>query len=69
MKKIWLLAALLALSPVPGSAQTADELLNDGKNTDNVLIHSMGNGARATARSSRSTRPTSSAWFRSGARA
>ncbi len=43
MKKIWLLATVLTLSPVPGSAQTADELLNDGKNTDNVLIHSMGN--------------------------
>ena len=42
MKKISLLATVLALSPVPGSAQTADELLNDGKNTDNVLIHSMG---------------------------
>ncbi len=43
MKKIWLLATVLTLSPLPGSAQTADELLNDGKNTDNVLIHSMGN--------------------------
>ena len=47
MKKTWLLAALLALSPVPGAAQTADELLNDGKNTDNVLIHSMGNARRS----------------------
>jgi alcohol dehydrogenase (cytochrome c) len=47
MKKIWLLATVLALSPVPGSAQTADELLNDGKNTDNVLIHSMGNARRS----------------------
>ena len=43
MKKIWLLATVLTLSHGPGSAQTADELLNDGKNTDNVLIHSMGN--------------------------
>ena len=42
MKKIWLLAALLGLSPWPGSAQTMDELLNDGKNTDNVLTQSMG---------------------------
>ena len=47
MKKIWLLATVLALSPAPGSAQTADELLNDGKNTDNVLIHSMGNARRS----------------------
>jgi alcohol dehydrogenase (cytochrome c) len=42
MRKIWLLTALLGLCPVPGWAQTTDELLNDGKNTDNVLIHSMG---------------------------
>ena len=42
MKKIWLLAALLGLCPAPGWAQTTDELLNDGKNTDNVLVHSMG---------------------------
>ncbi len=47
MKKIWLLATVLTLSPVPGSAQTADELLNDGKNTDNVLIHSMGNARKS----------------------
>ena len=42
MKKISLLATVLALSPVPGSAQTAEELLNDGKNTDNVLTFGMG---------------------------
>jgi alcohol dehydrogenase (cytochrome c) len=42
MRKIWLLTALLGLCAVPGWAQTTDELLNDGKNTDNVLIHSMG---------------------------
>ncbi|HKA80515.1 MAG TPA: PQQ-binding-like beta-propeller repeat protein [Xanthobacteraceae bacterium] len=42
MKKVWLLAALLGLCPAPGWAQTTDELLNDGKNTDNVLVHSMG---------------------------
>src|SRR5499426_2379395 len=42
MKKIWLLATVLGLSPELGSAQTMDELLNDGKNTDNVLTMSMG---------------------------
>jgi alcohol dehydrogenase (cytochrome c) len=42
MKKIWLLATLLGLSPGLGLAQTMDELLNDGKNTDNVLTMSMG---------------------------
>ena len=42
MKKIWLLASALAVLPAPASAQTMDELLNDGKNTDNVLTMSMG---------------------------
>src|SRR5712691_4183228 len=42
MKKIWLLATLLGLAPGPGLAQTMDELLNDGKNSDNVLTQSMG---------------------------
>jgi alcohol dehydrogenase (cytochrome c) len=42
MKKIWLLASVLGLLPAPGSAQTMDDLLNDGKNTDNVLTMSMG---------------------------
>src|SRR6266702_7138112 len=42
MKKIWLLATLLGLAPGPGLAQTMNELLNDGKNTDNVLTQSMG---------------------------
>ena len=42
MKKLWLLAILPALWGGPGSTQTLDELINAGKNTDNVLIHSMG---------------------------
>jgi alcohol dehydrogenase (cytochrome c) len=42
MKKIWLLATVMSLSPGLGMAQTMDELLNDGKNTDNVLTQSMG---------------------------
>src|SRR6266700_351666 len=42
MKKIWLLATLLGLAPGPGLAQTMNELLNDGKNSDNVLTQSMG---------------------------
>src|SRR5437660_7983212 len=42
MKKIWLLATFLGLAPGPGLAQTMDELLNDGKSTDNVLTQSMG---------------------------
>src|SRR5438105_11141793 len=42
MRKTWLLATVLALSPVPGLGKTTEELNNDGKNTDNVLTQSMG---------------------------
>ena len=38
MKTIWLVGFWTAL----GLAQTTQELVNDGKNTENVLIHSMG---------------------------
>ena len=42
MKKIWLLVALLGFWPRPGLAQTMEELVNDGKNTENVTTQSMG---------------------------
>jgi hypothetical protein len=42
MKKYWMLAPVLCLCPAVGSAQTMQEILSDGKNTDNVLNHSMG---------------------------
>src|SRR5882672_85206 len=42
IKNTLLMAILLGLSPGLASAQTMDELLNDGKNTDNVLTLSMG---------------------------
>jgi alcohol dehydrogenase (cytochrome c) len=42
MKKIGLVAILVALSAGPGLAQTMDEILNDGRNTDNVITLSMG---------------------------
>jgi len=42
MKNIWICAALLAFWPALGFAQTAEELINDGKNTDNVTTQSMG---------------------------
>ena len=42
MKKLWLLVFLLAVWPLTGSAQTTDELVNDGKNTANVTTQSMG---------------------------
>src|SRR6266852_2036869 len=42
MKKIWLCATLLGFWPSLGLAQTTEELVNDGKNTENVTTQSMG---------------------------
>jgi alcohol dehydrogenase (cytochrome c) len=42
MKSFALLAALAAFLPCAAGAQTTDELVNDGRNTDNVTTHSMG---------------------------
>src|ERR1700704_1269591 len=42
VKKIWLSAAVLGFLPALGLAQTTAELVNDGKNTDNVTTQSMG---------------------------
>src|SRR5215510_1615713 len=42
VKKFWLLASIVGLWCGPALSQTMDELLNDGKNTDNVLTLSMG---------------------------
>src|ERR1700724_2298924 len=42
MKNIWLCAALLGLGGAPGFAQTTQDLVNDGKNTENVTTQSMG---------------------------
>lgn len=42
MKKFLLCAALLACWPALGFAQTNEELVNDGKNTENVTTESMG---------------------------
>jgi alcohol dehydrogenase (cytochrome c) len=42
MKRIWLYATLLGFWPALGLAQTTEELVNDGKNTDNVTTQSMG---------------------------
>jgi alcohol dehydrogenase (cytochrome c) len=41
-KRYWMLAPVLCLWPAVGPAQTMQEILGDGKNTDNVLNHSMG---------------------------
>jgi alcohol dehydrogenase (cytochrome c) len=42
MRKTWLCATLLGLWGALGWTQTTEELVNDGKNPDNVLTHSMG---------------------------
>ena len=42
MKNIWLLALVLGLWPGSGTAQTTEELVNDGQTTDNVITQSMG---------------------------
>ena len=42
MKRSWLLVMLLIIAPKLSIAQTTDELVNDGMNTDNVLTQSMG---------------------------
>ncbi len=42
MRRTWLGATLLAFSTALGLAQTTEELLNDGKNTENVTTQSMG---------------------------
>ena len=42
MKKLWLCAALLGFWAELGLTQTTQELINDGKNTENVTTQSMG---------------------------
>ncbi|HEY2382465.1 MAG TPA: PQQ-dependent dehydrogenase, methanol/ethanol family [Terriglobia bacterium] len=42
MKTLWLCAVLSAFSAAPLLTQTMQELINGGKNAENVLTHSMG---------------------------
>ena len=42
MKKTWLLMALFGLLSAVAGAQSADELVNAQRNTDNVLVQSLG---------------------------
>ena len=42
MKNIWLCVTLLAFGAALGLTQTTQELVNDGKNTENVTTQSMG---------------------------
>src|SRR6201996_3379446 len=42
MKSVWLSVTVLSFGTAVGGAQTIDELVNDGKNTENVTTQSMG---------------------------
>src|SRR2546426_3752315 len=42
MRKVWLLVVVLGSWSGPGLTQTLDELVNDGKNPENVTTQSMG---------------------------
>jgi alcohol dehydrogenase (cytochrome c) len=42
MRRIWLCATLIGFWAALGLAQTTEELVNDGKNTENVTTQSMG---------------------------
>jgi hypothetical protein len=42
MKSVWLCVAVLSFGTAVGWAQTTEELVNDGKNTENVTTQSMG---------------------------
>src|SRR5437870_5800269 len=42
MKRLLLLVIFIGSCPFSGLAQTTEELVNDGKNPENVLTHSMG---------------------------
>src|SRR6267154_127221 len=42
MKNIWLSVTLLGVGAALGLTQTTQELINDGKNTENVTTQSMG---------------------------
>ena len=42
MNKLWLLAAFLMIGSSAGSMQTTEDLVNDGRNPDNVTTQSMG---------------------------
>jgi alcohol dehydrogenase (cytochrome c) len=42
MNKLWLLAAFLMIGSSTGSMQTTEDLVNDGRNPDNVTTQSMG---------------------------
>ncbi len=69
MKNIGLCTALLGLWAALGLTQTTDELVNDGKNPENVITQSMGYDRKSYSPLKQINKSTSSAWCPSGARA
>ena len=59
-----LLAAILA--PLAAHAQTAQDLINSGKNTENVLTYGMGYDLQRYSTLLQVDTATSSTWSRSG---
>src|SRR5229473_1164775 len=59
MKNFWLYATLLTFCTALGLAQTTQELVNDGKNTENVLTQSMGSTPRSFGRPKKTITPNS----------
>ena len=55
MRTIRLLASLLAVWVATGVAQTTEDLLNTGKNTDVLTTHSMGYDRKSYSPLRRST--------------
>jgi alcohol dehydrogenase (cytochrome c) len=47
VKKVYVLTILACLGAAPALAQTTDELVNDGRNTDNITTQSMGYARRS----------------------
>ena len=68
MKRVWLCATLLGLAAA-GLSQTTEELVNDGKNTENVTTQSMGYDRKSYSPLKQIKNPMSSGWCPSGARA
>ena len=69
MKKLWLLGILVGFGPASVSAQTTEELVNDGKNTENVTTQSMGFHRRNYSPLAEVNRSTAGGSCPSGARA
>jgi hypothetical protein len=67
MRRLWLGAALLGFWAALAWAQTTQELVNDGMNTENVLTQSMGYDRKSYSLLKQINTSNISAWCPSGA--